>query len=273
MGLSLNNDAGFTKTLVGGSGARLVFGIIQPRRLRSCQEDSAPQGAIRLIAVRRPASGRSARCPVRLMSVACEPFMVLVASFTAVAYFAADPCSSSSPKPQPRMTLTGHDGSVGSVAFRPDGAMLSSVGVNGSVVLWDVATHQRDSFPPVGPGQHHCVAFSPDGKLLATASPTQAVALNNLEGDETWPLDDASGATAARNAWPLLPTAVPWPWGRRTGGSHSGTSPPGSSSRYCPGTPSSSPRSSSLPTAAHWSLQAAIEQSGSGIWQPATRGS
>ena len=37
-------------------------------------------------------------------------------------------------------TLVGNVGSVKSIAYRPDGAMLSSVGVDGSVVIWDLAT-------------------------------------------------------------------------------------------------------------------------------------
>lgn len=132
--------------------------------------------------------------PLRLTLGAWEPFMVLVASIMAVAYFATKPCSSAMPKP--RTTLTGHEGSVGSVDFRADGAMLTSVGTNGSIVLWDVASLGGDSFPPVGPGQNRCVALSPDGKLLATGSATGPVALHNLEGGETWPLLDSSITSA-----------------------------------------------------------------------------
>jgi len=142
----------------------------------------------------RPLGSRPVGRQVWLLLGASQPFVVLVASITAVAYFAVKPCSSVESKP--RATVTGHKGSVGSVAFRSDGAMLASVGVNGSIVLWNVATQQGDSFPPLGPGQNRCVAFSPDGKLLATGSRTEPVALHDLEVDETWPLCDPSAGSA-----------------------------------------------------------------------------
>ena len=60
----------------------------------------------------------------------------------------------------PRATLTGHDGTVGSVVFRPGGEMMASVGLNGSTVLWDLKTLDRESVSPMGAGQDHCIAFS-----------------------------------------------------------------------------------------------------------------
>jgi WD40 repeat protein len=74
--------------------------------------------------------------------------------------------------------------------------MLSSVGLNGSTVLWNLETLEGESFSPVGAGQDHCISFSRDGKYLATGNPSAAVALHELEAYERRPLVDPSGGTA-----------------------------------------------------------------------------
>ncbi|MCH7688197.1 MAG: PD40 domain-containing protein, partial [Planctomycetes bacterium] len=84
-----------------------------------------------------------------------------------------------------RATLRGHESSITFLAFSPDGKTLASVSgdivkiVNnetqeikdtGTVKLWDVSTHkERTILKGKIRGSPRCMAFSPDGKILASA--------------------------------------------------------------------------------------------------------
>jgi WD40 repeat protein len=91
------------------------------------------------------------------------------------------------PKDSPRATLQGHKTSVNSVAFSPDGKTLASGSgvlapdlskyVGGEVIMWDVASGKAQATL-----QGHglfvtAVAFSPDGKTLASGSADGTVEL------------------------------------------------------------------------------------------------
>jgi WD40 repeat protein len=65
-----------------------------------------------------------------------------------------------------------------SVAFGPDGKTLATISANGTVRLWDVASHRQIGGSLTVPGgQVYSVAFSPDGKTLATISAAGTVRL------------------------------------------------------------------------------------------------
>ncbi|MFD5417471.1 trypsin-like peptidase domain-containing protein [Streptomyces sp. NPDC127069] len=67
-----------------------------------------------------------------------------------------------------RRKLSGHKGQVNDVAFSRDGHTLASVGGEGVLKLWDPATGENRSYQ--GEGTVRAVAFSPDGRTIATGS-------------------------------------------------------------------------------------------------------
>jgi WD40 repeat protein len=90
--------------------------------------------------------------------------------------------------------LTGHNEAVLSVAFSPDGRTLASAGSDPSVPgggdktirLWDVRTHKQLGKPLRGHTDViWSVAFSPDGRTLASASSDKTIALWNVHTHKT----------------------------------------------------------------------------------------
>ncbi len=96
-----------------------------------------------------------------------------------------------------KSTLIVNTGTIKSIAFRPDGAMLFSVGVDGSLAVLDLKTRLEIPVPPQGLGPVRCAAFSPNNRVVATATATAAVSLHDLVDHRSRTLDDISASTTA----------------------------------------------------------------------------
>ena len=114
-------------------------------------------------------------------------------------------------------TLIGHTGTVRSIEFRPDGAMLSSVGFDGSVNIWELAKRPENRFVPRGSERVLCVAFSPDNRVLAVGSQTAAVTLHDLVADRSWAIEDTIAASAGASCLAFAPDGATLAVGQQGG--------------------------------------------------------
>ena len=77
--------------------------------------------------------------------------------------------------------LFGHEGASGDVVFSPDGRTLASAGLDGTVRLWDAATHKAVAILKGHSARVTRIAFSPDGLLIATGSEHSIIRLWNSQ--------------------------------------------------------------------------------------------
>ncbi|MEP0755868.1 hypothetical protein NDA03_27160, partial [Trichocoleus sp. Lan] len=92
-----------------------------------------------------------------------------------------------------RSRLEGHQGSVRSVNFSPDGKQLATSDSDGTVRLWDSSGKELAQFKG-HQGSVWSVIFSPDGKQLATSGKDGTVRLWDLSGKELAQLNEHQGS-------------------------------------------------------------------------------
>ncbi|CUA73492.1 putative WD repeat-containing protein all2124 [Nostoc sp, PCC 7120] [Rhizoctonia solani] len=70
---------------------------------------------------------------------------------------------------KPTHSLIGHNHTVYSIAFSPDGQSFASGASDGALIIWDTSTGERIFGPLTGhAGSIHSIAYSPDGTQLAS---------------------------------------------------------------------------------------------------------
>jgi WD40 repeat protein len=98
-------------------------------------------------------------------------------------------------KDTPLATFTGHSQQINAVAFSHDGAILASGSSDTTIILWDLATHQKIKTMTGHTSRVHCLAFSPDGRTLASGGNDGTVRLWNLVIKEQVAVLEGHGST------------------------------------------------------------------------------
>ena len=74
---------------------------------------------------------------------------------------------------------TADETDVNAIAFAPDGRRLATVGDDGSVRIWDVATAETLMTLKGHTRRVTSVAFSPDGECLASTAPDSSIRISS----------------------------------------------------------------------------------------------
>ena len=109
----------------------------------------------------------------------------------------------------PRLVLSGHERSVNSLAFSPDGRLLASGANDEMIRIWDPVTGKNlETLAFIDPAPVSSLDFSPDGKVLALGTWNKVTLLNVIDGKQLATLgkDRERGGTVI-NAVLFLPDA------------------------------------------------------------------
>ena len=153
--------------------------------------------------------------PVRLALVTWPAILFLGATFAAAACLIGDCDRGVSTRATE--TRLGQAGTLQSLAYQSDGTVLSSVGLDGSIVVWGLNRPVSYPFLPDGPGKVRSSAFSPDNRVLAAGNLIEAVTLHDLVAGESFDLDDPDAATAGAACLAFAPDGATLAVGQQDG--------------------------------------------------------
>jgi hypothetical protein len=91
---------------------------------------------------------------------------------------------------QERNRLEGHGDWVYGVEFSPDGELLASVSLDGTLKLWDLDGRLQNSLNAPDGGKLINVRFSPDGQMLATCGEDTPTQIWSRDGELLYSFDE-----------------------------------------------------------------------------------
>ena len=122
--------------------------------------------------------GRLQKQSTHVRLVRWQEVALLTITVVAMAYFLGEPDHGG--KNRVSQMVVEHRGPIRSIVYRPDGAMVLSVGVDGFTMLWQLEGSQKRPFPVATLDQVHCAVFSADSRVLVTLNLTGTVTVHDL---------------------------------------------------------------------------------------------
>jgi eukaryotic-like serine/threonine-protein kinase len=80
---------------------------------------------------------------------------------------------------------------ISALTFSPDGRILASAGLDGSIRLWDPATGKERTCRTDDVGRVNSISFSPDCARLAFADNDSSVRIWDLNSQQCFPVGSA----------------------------------------------------------------------------------
>ena len=115
-------------------------------------------------------------------------------------------------------TLSGHQTSIWSLAFSPDGKTLASGSLDGTIMLWDVPGKKRRSILPTdSTGGLYTLSFTPDGMTLVSVGATAEAGSLRIWDVETGSLRRELGVTTPITSAAVSPDGKALAWGDLAG--------------------------------------------------------
>jgi WD40 repeat protein len=88
--------------------------------------------------------------------------------------------SQSKLEPSPRIALNGHDGPITDIVYSPDGSLIATASLDGSVRFWDAVDGSPIRELTGHSGGVNSIAFSPDGQQIVSGSDDRTAIIWNV---------------------------------------------------------------------------------------------